>query len=118
MKAKQEVFREQLKHACRLTGASWGGYAVKTLDEWALVWSVNLPVKRMEEITKFLQTRKINDWLDKLGDDRKSGYRSTKGNPNRLDAKRVYAFWTEKSKRILLVGADNLSLLMRNISNL
>ena len=106
MKAKQDVFREQLRHACRLTGASWGGYAVKTLDEWALVWSVNLSEKKMAEVTEFMQTAKISRWLDQLGENRRSGYRSTKGSSDALGAERVYAFWPEKTKRLLLVGVD------------
>jgi signal transduction histidine kinase len=109
LKSKQTVFVEQLNHACRLTGCGWGIYAAKILDSWDLILSTNREENQEEAISTFINSGKIKRWLDKLGEKTRSGYRSAGERKGELGVERVYAFSTGSSKRLLLVGVDDLT---------
>ncbi|HKJ27828.1 MAG TPA: hypothetical protein VJ965_09340, partial [Anaerolineales bacterium] len=109
MRAKQDIFLELLRHACRFTGAEWAVYAARLVNDWDVILTIGLQDEAVENVTTFINRGRIKRWLDSLAGKKGGGYRSLGKGGKALGAGRMHAFKAGSSKRLLLVGVDDLS---------
>lgn len=108
MKAMRETLIEQLRHACRYTGAEWGVFLYRGRDRWYRDFSSGLRKVQFAVFKEFLSNEKITAWLDDVANQQRSRYRSVRDGQKQLGVERLYAIPASTPLGILLVGGNHL----------
>jgi signal transduction histidine kinase len=99
---------DQLKEACRLTGADWVAVARCEGSQMLIYGAYGLSKSKQTALKNFLDQDSIRDWLD---DAMKGGDNLSASLPrdSKLDAPKLYVFPHLKNSLVLLVGCRQLS---------
>jgi signal transduction histidine kinase len=105
------IYIEQLKKACGITGAIWACMLVQRESKpgWVIQISHGLKKSQCENLNNFLGQSKNMRWLGKVANGRKVSYRSIRDENGKIKCRNVFAFPSNLSTGILLVGADQLN---------
>lgn len=110
MKARRQILNDQLRHACRYTKAEWGATVFRGGEKWDVDFSYGLRQDQLAALQELLADHKLIGWLDNKSQAGRDGYRSLKERVDILGVSRLYAIPSPFPIRMLLVGADSLSV--------
>jgi signal transduction histidine kinase len=103
------IITDQLKEASQLTNTSWAALLEREAGKWRLLSNYHLSKRIRPLLTKFLSTPEVDAWLDGAlsgGQSRSVSLPESSG----LEAGRLFAFPLMGGSRVVLAGANQLTL--------
>ncbi len=108
-----EVFQEQLKQTCRLTGARWAAWVALVRSEWQIEEQVGLTARRREALSACLEQPTWRSWLGGAVANGRVRSRRVPSEARKALGERVYAFPNQQRRGVLLVDGEALDATAR-----
>jgi len=111
------IFTKQLETSCKFTGVAWASILTQTdtKTEWGIQVAHGLKNNQKEALITFLKSEKKLRWLNLVALGKKVSSRSLEEKDGQLNCQRIFAFPTNLEKSVLLVGADRLSKIKKDL---
>jgi len=102
------VVKDQLRLACKHSGAKWAVYLLHQLGSWQQVTAHGLSKTRQQAVLRLLEEDAFCRWLQSATDSNRVRSRKVKGEPNTWGCRQWYVVPLDRVPGALLVGADTL----------
>ena len=105
----QRSISDVLAESCQATKSVWVAVLSFQEDDWQLSESEGLNKSSQKALHKFLEEKKLRNWLNKRRGAPTVSYRSTGEHQKKLGCQRVHALSQENSDKVILFGADKFT---------
>lgn len=110
---QKSILDDQLKAACQLTGAAWAVWLVSG-NGWEVIASCKSSRRQVAEIVKWLEQPENSKWLAGILGGKRSRSRLIPEMAD-LPSSKIHPFVDGVTQRIIIVGAEELSGVKRNL---
>ncbi|NOH11381.1 MAG: GAF domain-containing protein [Chloroflexi bacterium] len=107
--APQRNISDTLVESYQATKSAWVVVLSFQEDKWQVSESEGLKKSSQKALHKFLEQKKLRNWLNKRRGDPAVSYRSTGEYEKKLGCQRVHALSQENSDEVILFGADKFT---------